>query len=278
MNGAEPLRAALGAALAAHARLHLLGEALEHAPATRGLAAAHPGQTTTLPMNERLQVHVALGMATAGAIPVLSLATGAALWGALPGLAAAAARGPELPARVIVRVPAQDTPLAALLGVPGLAIAAASSTEELPALFAAAVAHVSGPRPTPVVLIEDDALPSLGALPPLALGQARRLRAGGAVSLLSFGAAADPALQAAAVLASEGIEAEVIDLRSLRPLDASLLAQALLGTGRPVLVGAPRELLLDATLLAFLRLESPPGLAEPTVPAIVAAAQASARF
>jgi preprotein translocase subunit SecA len=48
--------------------------------------------------------------------------------------------------------------------------------------------------------------------------------------------------------------------------------------GRPVLVGAPRELLLDAALLAFLRLESPPGLAEPTVAAITAAARASATF
>ena len=278
MTGAEPLRAALGAALAADPRVHLLGEALEHAPATRGLAARHPGRSTTLPMSERLQVEVALGMATGGAIPVLELATGAALWGALRGLADAAARGPELPARLVLRAPAEGAPLAALLGVPGLAIAAASTQAEQSALLDAALAHVRGPQPGPVVLLEDADLPAGEAHPALPLGQARRLREGGAVSLLSFGAAAAPCLEAAAALSAEGIEAEVIDLRSLRPLDARALSAALMATGRPVLVGAPRELLLDAALLAFLRLESPPGLAEPTVAAITAAARASATF
>ena len=103
-------------------------------------------------------------------------------------------------------------------------------------------------------------------------------RAGRDVTLVTYGASLWRCVTAAETLAADGIEAEIIDLRSLRPLDARALSAALMATGRPVLVGAPRELLLDAALLAFLRLESPPGLAEPTVAAITAAARASATF
>lgn len=276
MNGAAPLRAALDAALRADPRVHLLGEALELRPATRGLRAAHPGRCHLLPMSDRLLIGVAIGMATAGARPIVELADGHALWGALAALGQEAApRGAELPAPVIVRVPWGDEPLplAALAAIPGLAVAAASCEEELPLLLSAALAHRG-----PTVLLERAGLPSRGPLEALPLGAARLLRAGEHLSLLAFGDGVQVALLAAEALSAEGVSAAVLDLRSLRPLDASALQQTVLRTGRPLLVGAPRELLLDAALLGFLRLESPPALGPSAVAPLVAAARDSLSF
>lgn len=276
MNGAAPLRAALDAALRADPRVHLLGEALELRPATRGLRAAHPGRCHLLPMSDRLLIGVAIGMATAGARPIVELADGHALWGALAALGQEAApRGDELPAPVIVRVPwgEEPLPLAALAAIPGLAVAAASCEEELPLLLSAALAHRG-----PTVLLERAGLPSRGPLEALPLGAARLLRAGEHLSLLAFGDGVQVALLAAEALSAEGVSAAVLDLRSLRPLDASALQQTVLRTGRPLLVGAPRELLLDAALLGFLRLESPPALGPSAVAPLVAAARDSLSF
>lgn len=276
MNGAAPLRAALDAALRADPRVHLLGEALELRPATRGLRAQHPGRVHLLPMSDRLLVGVAIGMATAGARPIVELADGHALWGALAALGQEAApRGPELRAPVIVRVPwgEEPLPLAALCAIPGLAVAAASCEEELPLLLEAALAH-----PGPTVLLERAALPSRGPLSALGLGAARLLREGDQLSLIAFGDSVEVAILAAEALGAEGVSAAVLDLRSLRPLDAAALQQTVLRTGRPLLVGAPRELLLDAALLGFVRLESPPATGPAALAPLLAAARESLSF
>jgi len=68
------------------------------------------------------------------------------------------------------------------------------------------------------------------------IGQAKVVRAGGDVTLVAFGATVAVALAAAEQLAKEGTEAEVLDLRSLQPLDEAAILGSLEKTGRLVVV------------------------------------------
>jgi pyruvate dehydrogenase E1 component beta subunit len=62
------------------------------------------------------------------------------------------------------------------------------------------------------------------------------LRSGGDVTLITYGGTLGKTIQAATQLASEGIEAEVIDLRSLRPLDTPTILESVAKTHRAVIV------------------------------------------
>jgi pyruvate dehydrogenase E1 component beta subunit len=96
------------------------------------------------------------------------------------------------------------------------------------------------------------------------IGVARVLRAGEDVTVVTYGAMVARALDAAAVLADEGVSARVVDLRSLSPLDEDLLARCVRETGRLVVVHeAPRTLGIGAEVaarameLAFDHLQAP---------------------
>jgi 2-oxoisovalerate dehydrogenase E1 component beta subunit len=106
---------------------------------------------------------------------------------------------------------------------PGLKIVVPSTPEDARALMAAAVAD-----PDPVLYYEHIALyrdPRIKqALPPEApapmpLGKAALRRSGGDLAMISYGAYVHHCMRAADKLATEGIEASVLDLRSLAPLD-----------------------------------------------------------
>jgi 2-oxoisovalerate dehydrogenase E1 component len=114
---------------------------------------------------------------------------------------------------------------------PGLKIVTPSTPEDARALMAAAVAD-----PDPVLYYEHiglyrdprikQALPA-AAPGPMPFGRAALRRAGDDLAIVSYGAYVHVAMRAAAALASDGIEASVLDLRTLAPLDkASLLAVA----------------------------------------------------
>jgi len=68
------------------------------------------------------------------------------------------------------------------------------------------------------------------------IGQAKVVRAGGDVTLVALGATVAVALAAAEQLAKQGTEAEVLDLRSLQPLDEAAILASLEKTGRLVVV------------------------------------------
>jgi pyruvate dehydrogenase E1 component beta subunit len=68
------------------------------------------------------------------------------------------------------------------------------------------------------------------------IGKARVVRSGSHVTLISWSNGMTYALKAADELAKEGIEAEVIDLRTLRPLDTETLVASVKKTGRAVAV------------------------------------------
>jgi pyruvate dehydrogenase E1 component beta subunit len=96
------------------------------------------------------------------------------------------------------------------------------------------------------------------------LGKARILRPGADVTLLSYGKTVPSCLAAAEQLAAAGIGAEVIDLRSLKPLDESAILASVHKTGRLVVVheaarmaGVGAEIAAQVAEKAFTRLRAP---------------------
>jgi pyruvate dehydrogenase E1 component beta subunit len=99
----------------------------------------------------------------------------------------------------------------------------------------------------------------------LPLGKSQRVREGGDLTLISYGAMMRPTLEAAVQLKDkEGIEAEVIDLLTISPLDDELFVQSVQKTGRAVIVHeAPRSFGPGAEIVSrimeksFFHLEAP---------------------
>ena len=95
--------------------------------------------------------------------------------------------------------------------------------------------------PDPVLMFENSTLYNMkGELPAdtgaVDIDQARVLRPGTDVSIVTYGASLFKALDAADTLAQDGIEAEVIDLRTLRPLDDATILASVAKTHRVVIV------------------------------------------
>ena len=70
----------------------------------------------------------------------------------------------------------------------------------------------------------------------LPIGMARIVRSGRDVTIVTYSIGVGLALEAAATLAAEGIEAEIVDLRTLRPLDKAAVLESLARTNRMVVV------------------------------------------
>jgi transketolase len=87
------------------------------------------------------------------------------------------------------------------------------------------------------VRVEYETIPTVHAeSTEFAIGRGIRLRRGGGVTIAAYGTAVLRALAAADVLASTGIEADVLDMVSLKPLDDALLLESTAETGRLVVV------------------------------------------
>ena len=120
--------------------------------------------------------------------------------------------------------------------VPGLKIAVPATAADAAGLLAAAVRDDD-----PVLVFEHKALYGVrGEVPDgehlVPLGQAAVRRTGRDVTLVALGSAVHQSLDAAEALAEDGIEAEVVDLRCLVPLDARTVLESVGRTGRLVVV------------------------------------------
>lgn len=120
--------------------------------------------------------------------------------------------------------------------VPGLKVAAAGTPADVRDLLRSAIEDDD-----PAIVIESLSLyETTGEVPdervPLRLGAARRKRAGGDVTIVTWGATVGMALDAAETLAADGIEADVIDLISLFPWDEAEVLASVARTHRLVIV------------------------------------------
>ncbi|MFF7734363.1 pyruvate dehydrogenase complex E1 component subunit beta [Streptomyces sp. NPDC007984] len=122
------------------------------------------------------------------------------------------------------------------LTVPGLKIAAPATPADVIGMLAAAIRSDD-----PVVFFEHKGLFATKGPPPppghvVELGRAAVVREGGDLTLVALASTVPLALKAAGVLAGEGIETEVVDLRCLVPLDAATVLASLRKTSRLVTV------------------------------------------
>jgi pyruvate dehydrogenase E1 component beta subunit len=121
--------------------------------------------------------------------------------------------------------------------IPGLKVIAPFSAADYKGLLKSAIRD-----PNPVIFLENEMLYGHSGLVPklddhvIPIGKARIARSGKDVTLISWSNGMSYALKAADELASEGIEAEVIDLRTLRPLDTDTIIASVQKTGRAVAV------------------------------------------
>ncbi len=121
--------------------------------------------------------------------------------------------------------------------IPGLKVIAPFSAADYKGLLKAAIRD-----PNPVIFLENEMLYGhSGEVPKLddyviPIGKARIVRSGGHVTIVSWSNGMSYALKAADELAGEGIEAEVIDLRTLRPMDTDTIIASVKKTGRAVTV------------------------------------------
>jgi acetoin:2,6-dichlorophenolindophenol oxidoreductase subunit beta len=120
-------------------------------------------------------------------------------------------------------------------GVPGLKVVAPSSPGDAKGLLKAAIRDDN-----PVIFLEHKRLYSLKGPAPngetAPLGRAAVVREGGDLTIVSVSKGLRDAIDAAETLAGEGLEAEVVDLRSLRPLDLETVLESVTKTNRVLAV------------------------------------------
>ncbi|MGN6461095.1 MAG: pyruvate dehydrogenase complex E1 component subunit beta [Pseudolabrys sp.] len=121
--------------------------------------------------------------------------------------------------------------------IPGLKVVAPSTAADAKGLLKAAIRD-----PNPVIFLENEILDGQSFPVPhlpdyvLPIGKARIARSGNDVTIVSWSMGMNYALKAAEELAKDGIDAEVIDLRTLRPMDTQTIIESVKKTGRAVTV------------------------------------------
>ena len=250
----EILRRALDEELARDPAVHLLGEDVAAGGAfgvTRGLAQKHGAQRVrNTPISEAAIAGLATGAALCGLRPVLEIMFIDFTTLSLDTLVNQAAKyrymsGGQLAVPMVVRTQAGAAGGAAaqhsqsleawFVHVPGLIVVAPSSPAEAYGLLKSAIRLGD-----PVLFIEHKRLYTMketiaedAELP--AIGRARIARAGEHVTLIAYSAMVAYALEAAERLAAEGISVEIIDLRTLTPLDMKTIAASVTRTHRAII-------------------------------------------
>lgn len=250
----EILRLALDEELARDGRVHLLGEDVAVGGAfgvTKGLAQKYGDQRVrNTPISEAAITGVATGAAICGLRPVLEIMFIDFATLALDCLVNQAAKyrymsGGQLSVPMVVRTQAGAAGGAAaqhsqsleawFIHVPGLVVVAPSSPVEAYGLLKSSIRLGD-----PVLFVEHKRLyaqkEALRADAPLPeIGKARVARAGTDVTLITYSAMVRGALEAAEELERSGISVEVIDLRTLLPLDMATIAESVTKTHRAVI-------------------------------------------
>lgn len=232
------------------------------------------------PLAESGIVGAAIGMAVNGLLPVAEIQFMGFIYPAFEQIISHAARlrqrtQGQHPASLVIRAPYgggirapelhSDSTESLFVHTPGLKVVVPSTPYDAKGLLLAAIRD-----PDPVIFLEPMKIyRSMRQEVPdgwyeVPFGQARKVRTGEDVTLISWGAMVPVAEQAARAASDEGVSCEVIDLRSLYPLDMEAVIDSVKKTGRAVIIHeAPKTAGLGAELAsriheeAFLWMESP---------------------
>jgi acetoin:2,6-dichlorophenolindophenol oxidoreductase subunit beta len=279
----KAVNSTLARAMRADERVIVLGEDVaEGGPylITEGLAEEF-GRTRVrnTPISEGAVCGVAVGAAQAGLRPVVEIMFIDFITLALDQLVNQAAKahfmsGGQLSAPLVLRTQggcgqrsgAQHSQSleAWLAHVPGLKVVMPSNAADVAGLLASAIED-----PNPVVVVENKALYFRREMvpdppEPIAIGRAHIVRSGRHLTIVATSRLVGDALEAADRLAAEGVEAEVIDPRTLVPLDMETIADSVRRTGRAVVAheavtvgGFGAEITAQLQEAAFDFLEAP---------------------
>jgi pyruvate dehydrogenase E1 component beta subunit len=233
------------------------------------------------PLSETGIVGTAIGMALYGLKPVAEIQFMDFIYPAFDQIVSELAKfryrsGGQFPCHVVVRTPygggvkgglyhSQSTE-AYFAHTAGLKVVIPSNPADAKGLLLTAIFDAD-----PVIFLEPKRIyrASTGEVPEgdhrVPFGKASVLREGTDISVFAYGAMVPPTLQAAEQLASEGISAEVIDLRTLVPLDEAAIVRSVEKTGRVAVVheaarfcGFGAELTALVAERALYSLKAPP--------------------
>lgn len=233
------------------------------------------------PLSEGGIIGTAIGMALYGLVPVPEIQFSDFIFPAYDQIVSELAKfryrsGGEYPAKVVIRTPVgggirgghyhSQSPEAQFIHVAGLKVVCPSNPADAKGLLLASIRD-----PDPVLFFEPKRIyrAAKGDVPEgdytVPLGKARVVRPGTHVTIVVWGAMLYEALDAANQAAAQGIECEVVDLRTLWPLDIDTVIESVKKTGRVMVVHeAPKSCGFGAEIVAlvnekaFLHLEAPP--------------------
>jgi pyruvate/2-oxoglutarate/acetoin dehydrogenase E1 component len=278
----EAIRAAQQKALEDDPRVFIYGQDVGSFggafKATKGLAAQFPGRVQDAPISEDAMVGLAVGAAIEGLRPIIEMQfadfsivglnqivnqAGTSFWRT------------QVPCPITVRLPFGGTAgsgpfhsqsLEAIYAhYPGLIVLTPATVEDAYSMLLEAVAIDD-----PVIFCEHkflyyhlkaESLPT-EALP---IGKARIARQGRDLTIVTYSAMLHEALAAADTLAADGYQVEVLDLRSVKPLDTDTVMASVARTGRLLCVGeawpwggVTAEVIARVTSEGFGLLDAPP--------------------
>ncbi len=237
---------------------------------TEGLLDAFgPGRVMDTPLAESGIVGTAIGLALAGFRPIAEIQFMGFMYPAVNQIFAHAARYRNRsrgrhPVPMVIRMPYgggihppehhSESYEAMLVNTPGLKVVVPSNPRDAKGLLLSAIRDED-----PVIFLEPkriyrafrEEVPRESYTVPL--GQAKVVKEGKDISLISYGSMVRQALEAHEMLARDGVSAEVLDLRSLVPLDVDALIGSVSKTGRAVVIHeAPRTAGFGAEVAALI--------------------------
>jgi pyruvate/2-oxoglutarate/acetoin dehydrogenase E1 component len=252
----EAIREALDEELARDERVILFGEDVAIAggvfAVTPGLHEKYgPGRVFDTPISELAMTGAAYGASITGSRPVLEIMFGDFLALSMDVLINQATKywflsGGTTSCPIVIRSVVgaggrfgaihSQTPIPWLMGITGLKLVAPSNPSDAKGLLKAAVRDEN-----PVLFFEHKRLYGIkgevaGGDGVVELGRASVVREGGDVTLVSVMKGVHDCLAAAETLAAEGVEAEVIDLRTIRPPDLDTILRSVQKTNRLAVV------------------------------------------
>ncbi len=233
------------------------------------------------PLSEGGIIGCAIGMALYGLVPVPEIQFSDFIFPAYDQIVSELAKyryrsGGEYPAKLVIRTPVgggirgghyhSQSPESLFIHVAGLKVVCPSNPHDAKGLLLASIRD-----PDPVLFFEPKRIyrAAKGEVPEgdftVEIGKAAIAREGKHVTVIAWGAMLYEAISAADQAREQGIECEVIDLRTLWPVDIDTLVESVKKTGRVVIVHeAPKTCGFGAELVAlinekaFVHLEAPP--------------------
>lgn len=233
------------------------------------------------PLSEGGIIGAAIGMALYGLVPIPEIQFADFIFPAYDQIVSELAKlryrsGGEYTSKLVIRTPVgggirgglyhSQSPESLFIHVAGLKVVCPSNPADAKGLLLASIRD-----PDPVIFFEPKRIyrAARGDVPEgnhvVPLGKAQIVREGKSVTVVTWGAMLYESLEAAKHAAAEGVDCEVIDLRTLWPLDIDTIVASVKKTGRLVVVheaarscGLGAEIVSLVTDKAFLHLEAPP--------------------